>query len=301
MAEISELREGNYSVKVIDRERHSPVPLVVHNREVYVIAELGREFEVEMQVFGRRFRVGKNFIFDLDVDTRNVGYWKEINVGSLWKTKFSYFNVKDGSKDFRNLKFDIPSRLAYDEYSPKRRRLEDLGTIEVKFTRAYIPNGRCPPGCPGITVHAPSREALNDRSLLDDVEDRLHVIQRKKVAMLRKKGKRIRNEPELFDGVKVAVVPGTPTEVTMRCAYNAWGSEEVVKKIKIFYNTAAALRSRGVLTPDTNPAHRRFFCGAAESESSPSGSVLAGAWLCGVCFQTNGPRANECMFCVGGP
>eukprot|EP01083_Nonionella_stella_P226672 804761_1 len=299
MAEISELREGNYSVKVIDRERHSPVPLVVHNREVYVIAELGREFEVEMQVIGRRFRVGKNFIFDLDVDTRNVGYWKEVNVSSLWKYKFSCFNVKEGSKDFRNLKFDIPSRLTYDEDSPKRRRLEDLGTIEVKFSRAYIPNGRnrCPPGCPGSTVLAPSRESLFNSSLLDDVEDPSHVIGRKKADMLRKRPVR----SELFDGVKVAVVPGTPTEVTIACAHNAWESGEVVKKIKIFYNTAAALRSRGVLTPDTNPAHRRFFGAAAESESSQRGSVLSGAWLCGVCFQTNGPRANECMFCVGGP
>eukprot|EP01083_Nonionella_stella_P088868 247916_1 len=78
-----EVREGKFRVKVIDKERNSPLPLTFHESNYYAIAEAGREFEVEVGVVNRfrRSTIGScdKFICDMSVDGKCIGIRLELD------------------------------------------------------------------------------------------------------------------------------------------------------------------------------------------------------------------------------
>eukprot|EP01083_Nonionella_stella_P160358 524111_1 len=336
MAELNdfELRESNFRVKVIDRQRKSPLPLVYHESEFYVIAEAGREFEVEVGVVNQFQTSGKQLICDLDVDGRGVGYRKLIDYACrrhnrchcCHRETFEWFCLKEG--DFRNLKFNSIRRSS-EEPSPKKRKMDDIGVLKLKFHQARIPTAPCPPGCPGEYVYAEARRQPRSDSIeLGDVE-------------CSPEAKKFWKNPSL------SVAAGKPTTAALLCNHRSAKAVNLIKTIIIHYDTADRLRLRGILNPIGNPAHRKYFrnfslneslsnsfpsssvsSSSAPSSSVPSGSVPSGsvpsgsapsgsvpssssnpagsgrlpavegeAWNCVSCSHTNGPLAKKCMFC----
>eukprot|EP01083_Nonionella_stella_P173542 599022_1 len=110
MAELVELREGIFRVKVIDTERESFLPFVYHESDVYVIAEPGREFEVEVGMMNRFLGKNTKFVCSMLVDAKSVGYSERLDcsgtkhnstscVLSTFRKTFRDFGFKSG--DYR--------------------------------------------------------------------------------------------------------------------------------------------------------------------------------------------------------
>eukprot|EP01083_Nonionella_stella_P167803 564922_1 len=326
MAELNdfELRESNFRVKVIDRQRKSPLPLVYHESEFYVIAEAGREFEVEVGVVNQAQTSGKLLICDLDVDARGVGYRELIDYSCrrhnrchcCQRETFKWFCLKKG--DYRNLKFDSIRRPS-EEPSPKKRKIDDIGVLKLKFHQARVPTAPCPRGCPGEYVYAEALRQPRSANLgLGDVE-------------CSPESKKFWKNPSL------SVAAGNPAAAAILCQHRTPISHSLIKTIIIHYDTADRLRLRGILNPIGNPAHRKYFrnfslneslsnsfpsssvsSSSAPSSSVPSGSAPSGyvpssssnpagsgrlpavegeTWKCVSCSHTNGPLAKKCMFC----
>eukprot|EP01083_Nonionella_stella_P053349 141147_1 len=309
MAELIELREGNFRVKVIDTERKSLLPFVYHESDTYVIAEPGREFEVEVGVTNRFLGANTKFFCSMNIDGKGVGYAGRIDCSgtkhnsSSWET-FHDFRFKSG--DYRHLKFDL-IRNSNDEPTPKKRKIDDLGVIKILFCQALVPTASCPPGCSGEDVYTAKRESQSDNSELGTIE---HSPDTKK----------------FWKDPSLSVAPGKPCKVLFQCTHQSWKRGMVHKTFTVYYDTADRLRLRGILNPIGNPAHRKHFpenplndsfdlggpsssvpsssaanisvsSAPSQAGSGSSPSVARQTWNCGACSEANGPRATECMFC----
>eukprot|EP01083_Nonionella_stella_P053350 141148_1 len=309
MAELVELREGNFRVKVIDTERESSLPFVYHESDIYVIAEAAREFEVEVGVTNRFLGGKTKFLCSMDIDAKDVGYSKRLDCSGTkhnstsWET-FDQFHFK--SEDYRHLKFDL-IRNSNDGPAPKKRKIYDLGVMELEFYQAFVRTRRCPPGCSGSDEYTAKRESQSDNSELGTIE---HSPDTKK----------------FWKDPGLSLAPGKPSKMSINCAHRAWKAGKFLKTLTVYYDTADRLRLRGILNPIGNPAHRKHFpenplndsfdLGDPSSSSSSSSAanisvssapsrvgdgsppaVARQTWNCGACSEANGPRATECMFC----
>eukprot|EP01083_Nonionella_stella_P140825 432709_1 len=172
MAELVELREGIFRVKVIDTERESFLPFVYHESDIYVIAEAAREFEVEVGVTNRFLGGKTKFLCSMDIDAKDVGYSKRLDCSGTkhnstsWKT-FRDFGFKSG--DYRHLKFDL-IRNSNDGPASKKRKIDDVGVITLRFYQAVVPTTPCPPGCSRLEEYTAKRESRSDNSELGTIE-----------------------------------------------------------------------------------------------------------------------------------
>eukprot|EP01083_Nonionella_stella_P053348 141144_1 len=308
MAELVELREGNFRVKVIDTERESSLPFVYHESDIYVIAEAAREFEVEVGVTNRFLDGKTEFFCSMDVDANSVGYSKRLDCSGTihnrtsWRT-FDQFCFK--SEDYRHLKFDLIRNS--DGPAPKKRKIDDLGAIKVHFYQAVVPTTRCPPGCSGSDEYTAKRESQSDNSELGTIE---HSPDTKK----------------FWKDPGLSLAPGKPSKMSIKCSHQSWTYGKLLKTFTVYYDTADRLRLRGILNPIGNPAHRKHFpenplndsfdlggpsssvpsssaanisvsSAPSQAGSGSSPSVARQTWNCGACSEANGPRATECMFC----
>eukprot|EP01083_Nonionella_stella_P088866 247912_1 len=264
-----EVREGKFRVKVVDKERNSPLPLIFHESDYYAIAEAGREFEVEVGVANRFLRstLGScdKFICYMSVDGKDIGRSFELDCSGQLSTsshRFDSFDFKCGG--FRCLKFDSIQR-SEDDQSSEKRQIEDLGVIEIEFHEARVPDTSCPPGCDGSDVAMDERE-----SQADDVE--IGAVQVENSAETKKFWK----DPSL------SVAPGKPARFRAICQHRWWIDVKFAHMITIYYDTADRLRLRGVLKPNRNPQYRRYFPeihsnGSVGIRSVPNGSVSNGS------------------------
>eukprot|EP01083_Nonionella_stella_P277527 943468_1 len=300
MAELIELREGNFRVKMIDTERKSFLPFVYHESDVYVIAEVGREFEVEVGMMNRFLGKNTKFVCSMVIDAKNVGYWKKLDCSgtkhnsSSWET-FHDFRFKSG--DYRHLKFDL-IRNSNDEPTPKKRKIDDLGVIKILFCQALVPTASCPPGCSGEDVYTAKRESQSDNSELGTIE---HSPDTKK----------------FWKDPSLSIAPGKPAHASIKCTHRSLRYGRLLKSFTIYYDTADRLRLRGILNPIDNPAHRKYFPENQSNDSfdvgGPSSSVSSSyaanisvssapsqagngsppavarqTWNCGACSEANG-------------
>eukprot|EP01083_Nonionella_stella_P193964 715763_1 len=242
----SEVREGKFRVKVIDKERNSALPLIFHESDYYAIAEAGREFEVEAGAVNRFLRstIGScdKFICYMSVDGKDIGVGFELDCsGELRPSsdRFKLFEFKHG--DYRSLKFDSIQR-SHDDKSSEKRKIEDLGVIEIGFHEAHVPDTSCPPGCDGWDASMDESE-----SQADNIESGSVQVENPTET------KKFWKDPSL------SVAPGKPARFRAICQHRWWIDVKFAHTITIYYDTADRLRLRGVLKPNRNPQYRRYF------------------------------------------